>query len=92
MSSLEAINGAGARATGGSGGRKRGRSFGSQNKAKDPLATPPVPRRRGQPPGSRNKKTLEALAAAATAEPSGVGRSTVVAAAPGEVVAGPCAW
>jgi hypothetical protein len=86
MSSLEAANGAGAGATGGSGGRKRGRPLGSQNKAKDPAATPPVPRRRGRPPGSRNKKTLQALAAAATAEPFGVSRSTAIIAAPGGVV------
>jgi hypothetical protein len=82
MSSLEAINGAGAGAAGGSGGRKRGRPFGSQNKAKDPAATPPVPQRCGRPSGSCNKKTLEALVAAAAAEPSGVGRSTAIAAAP----------
>jgi hypothetical protein len=87
MSSLEATNGAGARAAGWLGGRKRGRPLGSQNRKKDPAATPPVPRRRGRPPGSRNKKTLEALAAAATAEPSGVSRSTAIVAAPGGVVA-----
>jgi hypothetical protein len=86
MSSLEAINGAGARAAGGSGGRKRGRPLGSQNKAKDPAATPPVPRRRVRPPGSHKKKTLEALAAAAAAEPSGVDRSTAITTAPGGVI------
>jgi hypothetical protein len=85
MSSLGAVNGAGAGAAGGSGGCKRGHPLGSQNKAKDPTTTPPVPRRRGRPPGSRNKKTLEALAAAV--EPSGIGRSTAIATAPGGVVA-----
>jgi hypothetical protein len=49
--------------------------------------TPPVPRRRGRPPGIRNKKALEALAAAAAAEPSGVGRSSAITAAPGGAVA-----
>jgi hypothetical protein len=48
---------------------------------------PPVPRRRDRSPGSRNKKALEALAAGATAEPSGVGRSTAIATAPRGVVA-----
>jgi hypothetical protein len=86
MSSLEATIGAGAGATGGSGGRKRGRPLGSQNKAKDPAATPPVPRRRGCPPDSHNKKTLEALAVAAAAEPFGASRSTAIVAAPGGVV------
>jgi hypothetical protein len=46
-----------------------------------------MPRRRGRPPGSRNKKTLEALAAAAAAEPFGAGRSTAIVAAPGGTVA-----
>jgi hypothetical protein len=48
---------------------------------------PPVPQRRGRPPGSRNKKTLEALAATAAAEPFGVNHSTAIAAAPGGAVA-----
>jgi hypothetical protein len=48
---------------------------------------PPVPQRRDPPPGSRNKKTLEALAAAAAAEPSGVGHSTTITVAPGKVTA-----
>jgi hypothetical protein len=87
MSSLEATNGAGAGAVGGSGGRKCGRPLGSQNKAKDLAATPLVPRRRRRPPGSRNKKTLEALTAAATAEPSGVSRSIAITMATGGVVA-----
>jgi hypothetical protein len=87
MSSLGAFSGTGAGTPSGLGGRKRGRPLGCQNKAKDPTATPPVPQRRGRPPGSRNKKTLEALAAAAAAEPSGVARSTAVATAPGGVVA-----
>jgi hypothetical protein len=87
MSSSGAIGGAEARALEGSGGRNRGRPLGSQNKAKDPAATPPVPRRRGHPPGNRNKKTLEALAAAAAAEPSKVGRSPAITVAPGGVAA-----
>jgi hypothetical protein len=48
---------------------------------------PPVPRRRGHPLGSRNKKTLAALVAAAAAEPFRAGRSTAVVAAPGGTVA-----
>jgi hypothetical protein len=48
---------------------------------------PPVPRRRGHPPGSHNKNNLEALAAMTAAEPSGVTRSTAIATAPGGVVA-----
>jgi hypothetical protein len=87
MSSLEAFGGAGAGTAGGLSGHKHGRPLGSLNKAKDPAATPPVPRRRGRPPGSRNKKTLEALAAAAAAEPFGAGHSTAVVAAPGGAVA-----
>jgi hypothetical protein len=87
MSSLEASNRVGAGAAGGSGGCKRGHPLGSQNKAKDPAATPPVPRRRGRLPGCRNKKTLEALAAAAAAEPFGANRSTAIIAAPGGAIA-----
>jgi hypothetical protein len=82
MSSLEATNGAGVGATGGLGGRKRGRPLRSLNKAKDPVVTPLVPQRHGRPPGSHNKKTLEALAAAAAAEPFGASRSTAIIAAP----------
>jgi hypothetical protein len=87
MSSLDAFSGAGAGATGGLGGRKRGRPLGSLNKAKDPAATPPVPRRRGRPTDSRNKKILEALAAVATAKPFGASHSTAIVAAPGGAIA-----
>jgi hypothetical protein len=69
------------------GERKRGRPLRSQNKAKDPVAMPPVPQRCGRPPSSRNKKTLEVLLAAAAAEPSGVGRSTTITTAPRGAVA-----
>jgi hypothetical protein len=52
---------------------------------------PPLPRKRGRPQGSRNKKTLAALAAAAgtaaATRPLGIGRSSVIAAAPGGTVA-----
>jgi hypothetical protein len=87
MSSLEAFSGAGAGTAGGLGGRKRGRPLGSINKAKDPAVMPPVPQRRGRQPGSRNKKTLEALAVVAAAEPFGAGHSTAIVAAPGGAVA-----
>jgi hypothetical protein len=87
MSSLEAFGGAGARTTGGLGGRKRGRPLGSLNKAKDPAATPPVPRRRGRPPGSHNKKTLEAFVGVAATEPFGASHSIAIVAAPGGAVA-----
>jgi hypothetical protein len=43
---------------------------------------PPVPRKHGRPLGSRNKKTLEALAAAAAVGPFGAGRSAAIVAAP----------
>jgi hypothetical protein len=80
MSSLRATSGA--EAADGPGGRKRGRPLGSQNKVRDPAAIPPVPQRCGRPPGSRNRKTLEALAAAAAAEPFGVSHSTAIVAPP----------
>jgi hypothetical protein len=48
---------------------------------------PPVPRKRGRPPGSRNRKTLAALAAAAATKPFGAGRSSAIVAAPGGTVA-----
>jgi hypothetical protein len=83
ISSLEASNGAGARAADESSGRKRSRPLGGQNKVKDLAATPPVPRRHGRPLGSHNKKMLEALAATATAEPFEAGRSTAIVTAPG---------
>jgi hypothetical protein len=41
-----------------------------------------VPQKRGRPPGSRNKKTLAVLVAAAAAEPFGVSHSTTIVAAP----------
>jgi hypothetical protein len=87
MSSLEALGGAGIGASGGPGDRKRGCLLKSLNKARDPAATPPVPRRRGRPLGSCNKKTLEVLAAAAAAEPFGASRSTAIVVAPGGTVA-----
>jgi hypothetical protein len=49
-----------------------------------------MPRKHGRPQGSRNKKTLAALAAAATTAaatgPLGIGRSSSIAAAPGGTV------
>jgi hypothetical protein len=87
MSSTGALGGVVAGVPSGSGGRKRGRPFGSRNRAKDPAATPPVPRRRGRPPGSRNKRTLAALAAAAAVESAGAAPAAAVAAAPVGVVA-----
>jgi hypothetical protein len=87
MSSLEVFSGAGSGAAGGPGGCKRGRLLGSRNEVKDPVATLPVPQRRGRPPGSRNKKTLEALVATAAAEPSGVSHPTAITVAPGGVTA-----
>jgi hypothetical protein len=60
-------------------GHKRGHSFGSKNKVKDPAATPPVPHKSGRPLGSRNKKTLAALAATATADSAGVAPAAAVA-------------
>jgi hypothetical protein len=48
---------------------------------------PLVPRKRGRPPGSCNKKTLAALAAAAGTKPFGAGRSSTIVAAPGGTVA-----
>jgi hypothetical protein len=87
MSSTGAFGGAGARVPSGSGGRKRGRPFESRNKAKVPVVTLLVPRRCGRPPGSCNKRTLEALAAAAATESAGVASATAVTAAPAGVVA-----
>jgi hypothetical protein len=48
---------------------------------------PPAARRCDRPPCSHNKKTLEALTAAAAAEPSGVSHSTAITVAPGGVTA-----
>jgi hypothetical protein len=87
MSTFGATSGARAGAADGPGGRKRGRLYWSQNKVRDPAAMPPVPHKHGRPPGSRNKKTLAALAAAAAAEPFGVSHSTAIVAAPGGRVA-----
>jgi hypothetical protein len=46
-----------------------------------------VPRKRGRPLGSHNKKTLAALTATAATEPFGAGCSTTIIAAPGGTVA-----
>jgi hypothetical protein len=83
MSALGATSGAGAGAGDWPGGHERGRPLESQNGARGLAAMPPVPQKRGRPPGSRNKKTLAALAAAAAAEPFGASRSTALATAPG---------
>jgi hypothetical protein len=52
---------------------------------------PPMPRKRGRPQGSHNKKTLAALAAAAAAAaasgPLRIGHSSSIAAAPSRTVA-----
>jgi hypothetical protein len=45
-----------------------------------------MPRKRGRPQGSRNKKTLATLAAAAATGPFGIGCSSSIAAAPGGTV------
>jgi hypothetical protein len=71
-SSLGTTSGAGA--GDGPGKHERGRPLGGL------AVTPPIPRKRGRPQGSRNKKTLAALAAAAgtaaATRPFGTGRST----------------
>jgi hypothetical protein len=88
MSSLGTTNRAGAGADDGPGGHERGRLLGGQDGARSLATTlPPVPWKRGRPQGSRNKKTLAALAAAAAAEPFRAGRSTAITAAPGGTVA-----
>jgi hypothetical protein len=86
MLSLGATSGVGARTGDGPGGHERSRPLRGQDGARGLAATPPVPRMRGRPLGSHNKKTLAALAAAAAAEPSEAGRSTAVVAAPGGTV------
>jgi hypothetical protein len=77
MSSTGALSGTGAGVPSGLGGRKRGHPLESRNKVKDSAVMPPVPRRHGRPPGSRNKKTLEALAAAVAAESAGVASAAI---------------
>jgi hypothetical protein len=61
--------------------RRPGRPKGSGKKIKSPAATPPVSYKCGCPLGSRNQKTLAALAAAAIAVPTGVASATAAAAA-----------
>jgi hypothetical protein len=56
---------------------------GSKKEVEAPEMAPPVSQKRGRPKGSRNKKTLEALAAAATIAPS-ASTVTRVARAPGD--------
>jgi hypothetical protein len=87
MSSLGATSGTGARAGDGPGGHERGRPLGGQDGARGLAATPLVPRKRGRPLGSRNRKTLAALAAAAASKPFGAGRSSAIVAAPGGTMA-----
>jgi hypothetical protein len=57
---------------------------GSEKGAKALEMTPPASRKRGRPKGSRNKKTLEALASAAAVAPS-TSAATRAARAPGDV-------
>jgi hypothetical protein len=79
MSASGANCGAGA----GDGSGERGRPLGGL------VGMPPIPRKRGCPRGSRNKKTLAALATAAAAASGSlrIGRSSSIAAAPGGTVA-----
>jgi hypothetical protein len=56
----------------------------SEKEAQAPETVPPASRKHGRPKGSRNKKTLEALAAAATVAPSTF-VATWAARAPGDV-------
>jgi hypothetical protein len=51
------------------------------------MAMPPVPRRHGRPPGSHNKKTLEALTAAAAAESVGAASAALAIATTAGAVA-----
>jgi hypothetical protein len=53
---------------------------------KDPAATPLVPRKRGRPLGSHNKRTLAALAAAAPTESAGAVPSAAIIVVPTEAV------
>jgi hypothetical protein len=85
MSSLKAASGAGA--GDGPDGNERGRPLGGLDGTGDLAATPAMPRKRGRPLGSHNKKTLAALAAAAATEPFGASRSSTIVAAPGGIVA-----
>jgi hypothetical protein len=55
----------------------------SEKEAQAPETVPPASRKRGRPNGSRNKKTLEALAAATTVAPS-TSVATRAARAPGD--------
>jgi hypothetical protein len=57
---------------------------GSEKVAKAPEMSPPASRKRGRPKGSRNKKTLEALAAVAAVAPS-TSVATRATRAPGDV-------
>jgi hypothetical protein len=50
--------------------RGPGRAKGSRKRAEMPVTTPPASRKRGHPKGSRNQKTLAALAATAAAAPT----------------------
>jgi hypothetical protein len=87
MSSLEGPG------TGGEGApekRRPGRPKGREKKAESPVATPLVSRKRGRPLGSRNLKTLAALAAVAATVPAvaaSVGAAPAVAASVGAVPA-----
>jgi hypothetical protein len=77
MSASGANCGAGA----GDGSGEHGRPLGGR------AGMPPVPRKRGRLRGSRNKKTLAALATVAATGPLRIGRSSSTAAAPGGTVA-----
>jgi hypothetical protein len=56
-----------------------------EKEAQAPETVPPASRKRGRPKGSRNKKTLEALAAVAAVAPS-TSVTTWAARAPGDAV------
>jgi hypothetical protein len=67
---MSSLGGPGTGGEGASEKRGPGRPKGSGKKIASPAAMPPVSHKRGRPNGSRNQKTLVALASAAAATPA----------------------
>jgi hypothetical protein len=83
---MSSLGGPGAGGEGAPEKRGTGRPKGSGKKIISPTATPSMSRKRGRPLGSRNQKTLTALAAAAAAAPAAAASIGVAPAIGGEGV------
>jgi hypothetical protein len=88
FSAMSSLGGSAARGEGVPERRGPSRLKGSRKKTETPVAMPPMSQKRGCPKGSRNQKTLAALAAVAAAAPTTIAAAGASLALGGEGVPG----